>query len=166
MGTGRIENPDGFSELHEAAIDGETEFLRELLEATADINETTKDGDTALHLATLNGNSDIVEILLNEEAAITKNGNKETAKDLAGLERTRLEEDRNSKRNSGLHEAEIDRLKKVEIMLQEAIAARTEHLHKSIGVSVNGGVMWWYAHKVTRHWFVRCVDCRVRKSRR
>lgn len=138
-------NLEGFSELHEASIDGEIEIVKALLNAKADINERTKSDETALHLAALNREPKVVKILLSKGAAIMHNQNHQTAIDLARLERAKLiasqstseEEIARLEERIARLEEEIGKLEEVENTLQKAITTGTCGIDNCYGISVN-----------------------------
>ena len=59
--TGR--NAAGWTALHYAAVDGDTEFVKYLISNGANINKATAEGSTALYLAKMGNYTELVDIL-------------------------------------------------------------------------------------------------------
>ena len=75
--------PGGSTPLAQAALWGQLELVRELLEKGADVKVTNGDGNTALHLAAFMCHAEIVELLLEHGAALDcKNDRRETPVDV------------------------------------------------------------------------------------
>ena len=63
-----IQNKDGDTPLHSAALNGKSEVVKLLLEHGADPNIQNKDGMTPLHFATERGSPEVVKLLLEHGA--------------------------------------------------------------------------------------------------
>ena len=85
--------------LHDAAFNGHTQEVKQLLERGFDVHAKNKNGFTPLHLAAQNGHTDVLNLLIDYKAEInaknkkgntplnlaTLKGNKDIVKILKGL---------------------------------------------------------------------------------
>jgi len=62
--------PPAISEFHEAALDGNTDFVRNALEHRIDVNAIDEEGRSALQLASFDGHHQIVGLLLKKGADV------------------------------------------------------------------------------------------------
>ncbi len=56
-------NADGWSALHYAAMEGDTELVKHLIRYGADINKATAEGSTPLYLAKMEGYDEVITLL-------------------------------------------------------------------------------------------------------
>ncbi|MEN8227511.1 MAG: ankyrin repeat domain-containing protein [Bacteroidota bacterium] len=64
--------PVSEEEMRQAALDGDVEKVRKLLDAGTNLNSPDQEGHTALMYAAFNGHTDIVLLLLNEGAVVDR----------------------------------------------------------------------------------------------
>ena len=70
--TTNTQDNEGRAPLHLAAMNGDTETVRLLISAGADVHAKDSKGSTALHLAVLGGHSETAQVLIEAEAAFTE----------------------------------------------------------------------------------------------
>jgi ankyrin repeat protein len=63
--------------IHDAAVEGNIEAVKQHLAAGTDVNAKVKDGSTPLHLAAVKGHKEIVELLIAKGADVNAKGNGE-----------------------------------------------------------------------------------------
>ena len=81
----------GHTALMRAALDGNTEKVKELIHQGVDINERDENGRTALMFAVINSHYDTLRVLLENEADVNAKSNKGGTKALRCYYRRRSE---------------------------------------------------------------------------
>ncbi len=113
----------GSTPLTKAAIFGETEIARLLIEHGADVSLAGEDGNTALHIASFLANEELVELLLAAGAMIgARNGKGETVVDLVSANWSpQLEAIYRAHSESTGIELDLNRIKRSRVKLAEQL---------------------------------------------
>ena len=70
--TNSVNDPASEEDLRQAALDGDVEKVKKLVDTGTNANSMDQEGHTALMYAAFNGHADIVLLLLNEEAVVDR----------------------------------------------------------------------------------------------